>query len=53
MPILADDKVGNKGCEWLSMNMDRFDYMCVDVPLSAQRRATPATFRHTLAWASK
>jgi trypsin len=29
----VDDKVGNKGCEWLSMNMDRFDYMCefVDV----------------------
>jgi trypsin len=29
----VDDKVGNKGCEWLSMNLDRFDYMCefVDV----------------------
>ncbi len=29
----VDDKLGNQGCEWLSMNMDRFDYMCefVDV----------------------
>jgi hypothetical protein len=29
----VDDKVGDKGCEWLSVNMDRFDYMCefVDV----------------------
>jgi hypothetical protein len=24
----VDDKVGNKGCQWLSMSMDRFDYMC-------------------------
>jgi hypothetical protein len=23
IPIHVDDKVGNKGCEWLSMNMDR------------------------------
>jgi hypothetical protein len=29
----VDEKVGNKGCEWLSMNIKRFDYMCefVDV----------------------
>jgi hypothetical protein len=25
--VHVDDKVGNKGCEWLSMNMDHFDYM--------------------------
>jgi hypothetical protein len=35
----VDDKVGNKGCEWLSMNMDRFDYMCefVDVASICQK----------------
>jgi hypothetical protein len=31
----VDDKVGSKGCEWLLMNMDRFDYMCEFVDVSS------------------
>lgn len=32
----VDDKVGMKGCEWLALNMERFDYLCefVDVASS-------------------
>jgi hypothetical protein len=31
----VDDKLGNQGCEWLSMNMDRFDYMCAFVDVAS------------------
>jgi hypothetical protein len=33
--VYVDDKVGNKGCERLSMNMDRFDYMCEFIDVAA------------------
>lgn len=31
----VDDKVGNRTCEWLSLNLDRFDYLCEFVDVAA------------------
>jgi hypothetical protein len=50
----VDDKVGNKRMrEWLSMNMDRFDYMCGDLLMSPPRLGTCQllrAFRLSLYW---